>query len=198
MIISGLCIKYGEEELGRSRFLADPLASFAIVLIIVAGTIPLVKRCFRILLQSAPAGIDTGMLGRMMRRVDGVLDVHDLHVWQLNDAKIIGTVHALVEADIDYLRVSDELKLIMHDAGIHATTVQPEFIDPGAIDGAPGCNEPVCSNACVSNGVSGPNIVETTSALPASATPTPAVVSQSISPGVSRPSGRPTNRVSEI
>ena len=140
VIISGLVIKYCT---GPARFVADPCCSLAIVLIIVRGTVPLLRRITGILLQQVPEAVDLPAARKALETVEGVVDIHDLHVWQLSDATVVGSMHAILRRGTDFQRASDEMKLLMHFHGVHATTVQPEF----AGDAGLRCDEPVCAAA---------------------------------------------------
>ncbi len=61
-------------------------------------------------------------------KIEGVISLHDLHVWQLIDGMIIASVHVNIEEGADFVHILKEIKKIMHDAGIHSTTIQPEFV----------------------------------------------------------------------
>jgi len=137
-------VKYSDSEY---RFLADPISSMVITVLILGSTVPLVKKCIAVLLQQVPQSVNIQSLDRQLRTVDGVLELHDLHVWQLNQAKIIGTVHATVFEGADFMRISDQMKLIMHAHGVHCSTIQPEYLARGAVMSSGDvdvCHEPLC------------------------------------------------------
>jgi zinc transporter 1 len=127
VIISGLVIKYTDWEW---RGVVDPICSLAIVAIIVAGTVPLLRRSLNILLQKVPLHVDVAGLRARVLAIPGVLSCHDLHVWQLNDTKVIGSMHVILDRrrGASYRRITDEIKVLLHGAGVHASTVQPEFV----------------------------------------------------------------------
>ena len=151
VVIAGVVVEYGESTLGRSRFLADPIASLVIVMLIMAGTVPLVRRCVRILLQHAPVHVGVSTLREELTSIDGVLDVHDFHVWQLTEQKIVCSLHAICRGGVDFMKLSDTMKLRLHRAGIHASTIQPEFVPPELIldlesADVERCHEPMCDD----------------------------------------------------
>jgi len=59
-------------------------------------------------------------------QVDGVLDLHEFHVWQLSDTKLIASVHVVVRPEQNYMNIARIIKDLLHVHGIHSTTVQPE------------------------------------------------------------------------
>ena len=151
VVVSGLVIEYGEGVFGRARFLADPLASLLIVMLIMAGTVPLVRRCVRILLQHAPVHVGVDALREELTAIEGVLDVHDFHVWQLTEQKIVCSLHAICRGGVDFMSLSDDMKLRLHRAGIHASTIQPEFVPAELIldlesADVERCHEPMCDD----------------------------------------------------
>ncbi len=68
-------------------------------------------------------------LSSLFYQLDGVANIHDLHVWQLSESKVIGTVHLTCHTNVDFLRLATAMKKVLHGQGIHATTFQPEFVD---------------------------------------------------------------------
>ncbi len=59
--------------------------------------------------------------------MEGVVAVHEFHVWRLAGMKIIATVHIRFRTLGDYLNAADAIKNLFHEHEIHSTTIQPEF-----------------------------------------------------------------------
>ncbi|KAK2878502.1 hypothetical protein Q8A67_019293 [Cirrhinus molitorella] len=114
----------------------DPTLCVIMVCILLYTTFPLLKESALILLQTVPKQIDMHKLNRKLRSLDGVMAVHDLHIWQLAGSRIIATAHIKCSDPAAYMDIAKRVKDIFHDEGIHATTVQPEFspISEGAAD----------------------------------------------------------------
>jgi len=106
----------------------DPISSLIIVGFILWTTLPLVKRCSMILLQSTPTEIDMERVRIALHGVEGLLSLHDLHIWQLVDGMIIASVHVAVEEGADFTALVTEVKRIFHEFGIHSSAIQPEFV----------------------------------------------------------------------
>eukprot|EP00743_Colponemidia_sp_Colp-15_P005001 GILK01005387.1.p1 GENE.GILK01005387.1~~GILK01005387.1.p1 ORF type:complete len:619 (+),score=66.58 GILK01005387.1:47-1903(+) len=147
VLISGALIRYLDSE---ERFLADPLCSLIIVAIILKSCVPLLKACVHILLQGVPLEVDLGLLTEQLLKVEGVLDIHDLHVWQLSGSKIVGSVHVVTRKTDDFARISDAVKLVLHSNGVHSSTIQPEFVHKQQKQ-VTTCAEPVCDTGCEQN-----------------------------------------------
>ena len=63
-----------------------------------------------------------------MFQVDGILAVHEFHIWQLAGNRIIASAHIRCHDQHDYMEVAEKAKLFFHNEGIHSTTIQPEFV----------------------------------------------------------------------
>ena len=64
-----------------------------------------------------------------MNQIDGVLAVHEFHVWQLAGDRIIASAHIRCHNLHDYMQIAEKVKEFFHNEGIHSTTIQPEFVD---------------------------------------------------------------------
>ena len=115
------------------RFYVDPAVSLVITVIILGSAIPLCKAASRILLQAAPESINMKHIIRDIQKLPGIISCHHLHVWQLNDTKIVASLHIQVEYDIKgegsarYMELAREVNQCLHAYGIHNSTIQPEF-----------------------------------------------------------------------
>ena len=88
VIASSLCILYGD---GEWTLYVDPAMSLVMVIIIMRSSVPLLKESALILMQTAPTHIKIQEVrDRLIKQVDGVLSLHEFHVWQLAGDKIIG------------------------------------------------------------------------------------------------------------
>ncbi|NP_001080773.1 solute carrier family 30 member 1 L homeolog [Xenopus laevis] len=105
----------------------DPSLCVIMVCILLYTTYPLLKESALILLQTVPKQIDISSLKQKLKNLDGVEAVHELHVWQLAESRIIATAHIKCQDPTAYMDVAKRIKDFFHDEGIHATTIQPEF-----------------------------------------------------------------------
>ena len=74
----------------------DPLLSIAIAAVIVAGVVHIVREASDVLLESAPAHVDLERVQERIKRVDGVVGVHDLHAWTLGTGNYALSAHILL------------------------------------------------------------------------------------------------------
>jgi cobalt-zinc-cadmium efflux system protein len=76
---------------------ADPIIGVAIGLFVLPRTAVLARRALRILFQHAPADVDVERIASELGGLDGVRDVHDLHVWTLTSGMEVASAHLAVE-----------------------------------------------------------------------------------------------------
>lgn len=83
-----------------------------------------------ILLQTVPTHIQVDSLQRkLLQEIEGVLAVHEFHVWQLAGDRIIASAHIRCRNLHDYQQIAEKVKEFFHNEGIHSTTIQPEFVE---------------------------------------------------------------------
>lgn len=112
---------------------ADPLAGLLIGLLVVASTWRVLRETTGVLLESAPAGMDARAVGAAMAATEGVVDVHDLHLWTITSGFPALSAHVLVAAGADCHAIRRELESLLRDRyGLDHTTLQVEHA-PGLI-----------------------------------------------------------------
>lgn len=114
----------------KYKYYIDPALSLLLVLLILKSVWPLLKDSALILLQTVPTHIQVDAIQeRLLQNVDGVLAVHEFHVWQLAGDRIIASAHIRCRNLSEYMKIAEKVKEFFHNEGIHSTTIQPEFID---------------------------------------------------------------------
>jgi cobalt-zinc-cadmium efflux system protein len=115
----------------------DAIAGLLIGVLVLASSVGILRESVGILLEGAPEGLDTGELGRTMRAIPAVVDVHDLHVWTITSGFPALSAHVLVEPRADCHGIRRDLERVLSDRfGLTHTTLQVEHA-PGLIKLAP-------------------------------------------------------------
>lgn len=110
-------------------YLADPLISVLIGVLVLASSWKLLKESANILLEQSPPGMDAEEVGERMVGVEGVEEVHDLHVWMITSGFPALAAHVLVGNDQDCHERRRELeKVIYREFGIEHTTLQVDHV----------------------------------------------------------------------
>jgi len=105
----------------------DPICSLIIVGIIVFTTVPLLKQCSLLVLQVCPVNIES--VKQQLTRVQGVLGVHELHIWTLTPGISISTLHFVTSASANVKGIQCEMRKIMHEVGVHSSAMQVEYVE---------------------------------------------------------------------
>ncbi|HEX4773811.1 MAG TPA: cation diffusion facilitator family transporter [Bryobacteraceae bacterium] len=108
----------------------DPILSICLGVLIIYTAWDIVKECLNILLEGTPRGIAVQEVTAAMSKVDGVLHVHDLHIWSLGSSTHALSSHVLIE-DMPPSASESMLKRInevLCKFGIHHTTIQFEHV----------------------------------------------------------------------
>lgn len=109
----------------------DPLLCVIIAVMIVWSAWDVIKESLDILLEGLPRGISFSDVRTGLKEVDGVLDVHDLHIWTLGDHAHALSCHVQIddmphsESESILSRLNDVLHKRFH---IHHTTIQFEHV----------------------------------------------------------------------
>jgi cobalt-zinc-cadmium efflux system protein len=106
---------------------ADPLAALLVAVLMLLAAWRLLRDSGRVLLDIAPAGLPVQEIGTAMARHPGVVEVHDLHVWEVTTEFPTLSAHVLVEPGADCHGIRRELEGLLRDRfGLEHTTLQVE------------------------------------------------------------------------
>lgn len=116
----------------------DPILSAVIGIMVIWSGWDVIRESMNILLEGLPRGIQLAQVTDSIREVEGVLDVHDLHVWSLGSSSRALSCHVLIEdmppsqSDAILRRLNRVLGDRFH---LHHTTIQFEHVNCAISDG---------------------------------------------------------------
>ena len=108
---------------------ADAAASVLVAALIVKSGWGVLKESLNILMEGSPKGVSLDALVAQISGVDGVLSVHDLHVWSITSGANALTAHIVVSGELSVREAERILREISHEMehlGITHTTLQLE------------------------------------------------------------------------
>eukprot|EP00043_Microstomoeca_roanoka_P014535 m.144190 g.144190 ORF g.144190 m.144190 type:complete len:456 (+) comp16036_c1_seq1:341-1708(+) len=126
---------------------ADPVAAILSSIMIAVTAWPVLGPTTRIFLQFSPPGLDIPNIKQEIHRAIPVLDIHEVHFWQLVDGVIICTMHLKLPRDASWNNIRKSILDILHGHGVHNTTLQPEFV----------LDDTITAGLCVETGRCAPN-----------------------------------------
>lgn len=107
-------------------YLADPIISIIIALLILYSSISLINEAVHVLLEAAPSHINVEVIRESLLEIPDVIDVHDLHIWSISLNKIALSVHVVTEF-IENQQILCSINNLLNDKfNIKHSTVQLE------------------------------------------------------------------------
>jgi cobalt-zinc-cadmium efflux system protein len=108
-------------------YIADPIASMIVSLLVLYSGWNVLKEAVNILMEAKPLDIDTERVIEVLKSIEGVTGVHDLHIWMISSDFLVMTVHLNVKPDIAHdLILANAKRLIYSEFGIRHATIQTE------------------------------------------------------------------------
>ncbi len=105
----------------------DPVVSIAITLVIVASTWGLFRESIDLALDAVPKGIESESVRSLLAGIPGVVDVHELHIWNASTSEISLTVHLVVpNIELHEGVLLQSLQELRRHCGVAHTTIQIE------------------------------------------------------------------------
>jgi cobalt-zinc-cadmium efflux system protein len=104
---------------------ADPIATLVVVALMTRAGAQLVRECVRIFLEAAPAGVDPAAIGARLTAEPGVVDLDDLHIWQITSGEPALSAHLRVAPECDCHDTCARIeRLLRAEYGIQHSTLQ--------------------------------------------------------------------------
>ena len=116
----------------------DPVLSLIIAALILWSSIDIVRETLNILLEGTPRGLSVESIRMRMQTIEGVRNMHDLHVWSLGSQSHAMACHVCIddippsESACILIKINEVAREHFH---IHHTTVQFEHENCGVLDG---------------------------------------------------------------
>ena len=107
----------------------DALLSILVSVLILKSTISILHESYHFLMEGVPLHIDYLQVGRDLKKIPGVLAVHDLHVWEMTPSfpALIG--HIEIEHISDWPEIMARINaMLLEQHGIDHVTLQPEEV----------------------------------------------------------------------
>ena len=108
-------------------YIADPIISILVALLILKGAWGVLKHSIHILMEGTPVSIDQNEVKKALKSIEGVKDVHDLHIWTITSGLDSLSCHILIEDHHDSQKVLQAaIHMIEEKFKILHTTIQIE------------------------------------------------------------------------
>ena len=114
----------------------DPLMSIGVALFILANAVRNLKEAVELFLEKAPHGVDVHEIEHHLLEIEGVLDVHHIHIWSMDGQNHYATMHVVTNGNHPQIKEAVREELAEH--GISHATLELEG------EGET-CREPTCT-----------------------------------------------------
>lgn len=131
VIISGIAIKF------TGWNIIDPIIGLVIALIILHSTWDILRESIRLALDGTPEQFDIEDIASRMQSVEGVENVHHIHIWAISTTEYALTAHVVISSLNDLPAIKAKLKEVLDEAGIRHSTLEFE-------DAAHRCQDETC------------------------------------------------------
>ncbi len=108
---------------------ADPVASVLVAVLVLRSGYKVTRAGLDVLMESVPHDVDVEQVIESVRDVEGVLRIHDLHVWSITSGLNALSAHVVVDGDLTVAEsgaLLAELEHVLEHQNIHHSTIQLE------------------------------------------------------------------------
>ena len=122
VLIAALIIYFFQDTHPRVR-IVDPICTFCFAIIVLCTTFPVSRDCFYVLLESTPRDLDIESLYSDLSSIEGVISVHDIHLWNISIGRPSIALHIICENPDLQLKIATQT---CKNYGIKHCTIQTE------------------------------------------------------------------------
>ncbi|MGZ3787798.1 MAG: cation diffusion facilitator family transporter [Bacteriovorax sp.] len=124
VVLAAIVISY------TSKFWIDPAISIIISLIIIYGTWDLLKNSIHLSMDAVPVGINPMAVKKYFEGIQGVLEVHDLHIWAMSTSETALSVHLTMnKVPLENSQLAEISRHLNEHFKIHHPTIQVELFE---------------------------------------------------------------------
>ena len=103
--------------------IVDPICTFCFAIVVLCTTLPVSRDCFYVLLESTPRDLDIESLYNDLSSIEGVISVHDIHLWNISIGRPSIALHIICENPNEILKIATQT---CKNYGIKHCTIQTE------------------------------------------------------------------------
>ena len=120
VVVSGIIIAQTQ------WYIIDPIIGFIIALIIIYSTWGLLRNSLRLSLDGVPEGINVNKIIQSIRAINGIENIHHLHIWAISTTETALTAHVLIKDAQQMSPIKHQIKDKLMEMGIQHVTLEFE------------------------------------------------------------------------
>jgi cobalt-zinc-cadmium efflux system protein len=124
VLIGGVLMKY------FGWFWVDGVLSLGIAVFLIYSSWAIFAGSLKIMMQFTPKSVDIEKIATEVQKINGLKNIHHIHVWQLDEHEIIFEAHVDLEKDIrlsEFEIILKDINAILQQYEIHHCNIQPEY-----------------------------------------------------------------------
>ena len=122
VLIAALIIYFFQDTHPGVR-IVDPICTFCFAIVVLCTTFPVSRDCIFVLLESTPRDLDIESLYNDLSSIEGVISVHDIHLWNISIGRPSIALHIICNSPKDILKKATQT---CQNYGIKHCTIQTE------------------------------------------------------------------------
>ena len=105
--------------------LLDAIISIIVAIFVIINAVKILKESLAIFLNKVPTGIDIENLKTCVQEIEDVIDVHHIHVWQIDSEKVLATMHVVCDFQ-NAISVKESVRRSCLEHGVNHVTIEVE------------------------------------------------------------------------
>ena len=102
----------------------DPIMSLAVAVFILVGAAKMLGEAVNVFLEKTPVGMNINEIRDSVKAIDGVKDVHHIHLWTLDGQKNYATLHIVTDKDAE--KIKSDVRRVLSEFGVTHVTIETE------------------------------------------------------------------------
>jgi cobalt-zinc-cadmium efflux system protein len=124
VLVGGILMKYFQ------IYWIDPMFSIMIAIYLVYMSWDIFRSSLKIMMQFTPEDVDVKVIVKEVNSIEGVRNIHHIHIWQINEHDIMLEAHIDFENDVrisEFEKFHKQVRSVLKNHHINHITLQPEF-----------------------------------------------------------------------
>lgn len=107
--------------------IVDPIISIIVSIVMIVSVIGILRKSIRMNFDGVPMNIDIEEIKNELIEIDGVIDIHHIHIWSLSTTQNALTAHIVIKEWMNEKKIKEIIRHHLEDENIHHTTLETEY-----------------------------------------------------------------------
>ena len=107
--------------------IVDPIISIIVSIVMIVSVIGILRKSIRMNFDGVPMNMDIEEIKNELIEIDGVIDIHHIHIWSLSTTQNALTAHIVIKEWVNEKKIKEIIRHHLEDENIHHTTLETEY-----------------------------------------------------------------------